>query len=160
MDLLDKERLEGQLKKAMEKGEMKKFLLGEGCYGISYREYDEVIESKRLCSIYDYYKKDPNVKLAFEQGLLDLINDSEYDIFGVFKYLMGQVLSEVCIGFKAPFELDKDVYIKLRQAILSKKEELQNIKSVNRDDVPVKSAYRYMEDLNDEYESNFGRRVY
>ncbi len=153
-------RLEQDLKNAMETGEMKKFLLGEGSYCFSCRE-DYCVECMRLISIYDYYKTDPNVKPAFEQGLLDLINDSVYDIFEAFKYLKEQASRKSSMGeFKSPFELDKDVYIKLRQAILSKKEELQNIKSVNRDDVPVKSAYQYMESLNDEYKSKYGRGVY
>ncbi len=154
------ELLERQLKNAMEKGEMKEFLLGDLDYGIRYREYYETEESVRMSGIYHYYEKDPNVKPVFEQGLLDLVNGSEYEILEAFEYLQAQVIRESGIGAEPPFELDKDVYIKLRQSILSKKEELQNIKSVDRDDVPVKSAYQYMEDINDDYKSNFGIRVY
>ena len=117
--------IEQMILKAIDNNEMIKFLRGEGEYLIETSQYTQEAEltdvGKVLSKgIYIIYKYDESIKLKFEEGLLRMVDMSDFDIYMVCIYLMSQVFKEK--NGLSPFKLSKNTILTNLRLKISERE--------------------------------------
>ncbi|SDB35432.1 hypothetical protein SAMN02910298_01747 [Pseudobutyrivibrio sp. YE44] len=117
------------LKEAISKGEIIPFLRGEGEYMCEHNEMVQAPEqtdvSKVLSrGIYKLYKEDNSIKVLFENGLLEMLDGDDFDVYMVGAYLTSILFKEQ--NGLAPFSLDKDKIIdRFSEEVLSRKDRIK-----------------------------------
>lgn len=149
------------LETALNNNEFREFLKGNGIYKMPNRESEFTDFSVALSSaIYPYYRLYPEKKIntLFEQEIIDMMDGDDFEIMCAFEYVWRQI---VCEERKtAPFNLNKQCFIKMQQTINERKEILKKYKEYydfgsNLDD----GAYQYAENIDKMLEDEYGRRI-
>lgn len=147
------------LNDAISKNELKKYLLGTAEYRIPSREgYESDRISALKLGIHEMYKKNPEIKNLFENCLIDMLNGKEIEIVIAFYYIWNQLLFER--RNKAPFELDKKIYLILREKINEKEMDLRAYRYPDFGGGLENGAYEYMSNINQYFEENKGGKVF
>ena len=106
--------IENMILSAISKQEIIKFLRGEGEYMIETSQYAPgggVTDVGKVLSkgIYKVYVYDDKIKLKFEESLLKMIDNSDFDIYLVCLYLISQLFKEK--NGISPFTLSKNLIV-------------------------------------------------
>lgn len=156
-----KNKIVEELEKSLERGEFKKFLLGQGEYNIPSREgFFTDISAALYSGIYNYYKlnETSNIKKIFENEITELLNGSPFEIMCAFEYCWRQISCEE--KHTAPFKLDEDFYVNLKKTIFVKRDILKNYKEfyelgANLND----GAYQYAINIDKSLDEDYGRKI-
>lgn len=104
--------IENMLLSAIANKELIKFLRGEGEYMIETSQYAPeagLTDVGKVLSkgIYKIYTYNNNIKQKFEESLLQMLNNSDFDIYIVCLYLMSQLFKEK--NGLSPFALSRNL---------------------------------------------------
>lgn len=144
-------KIKQMLEEALRKGEFIEFLRGENGYMVEYSEfvpnaYGTDVDEILMEGIYEEYKENKEIKRIFEQGLLKMLDMTDFDIYKVCDYLMSY-----CFTLKHKrniFELEKEQILrKLSQEIQNRKLRIQRNGFVTLDNYHVIDAWRLIEDF-------------
>lgn len=110
--------------------------------------------------IYGYYKKNPtsNINIKYENTLIEMLDGNLFELLNSFDYAFMQILSET-MGI-APFKLNAEFYIKLKQKVELNKDVLKHYKEYVQYGANLSNgAYEYLENLNQYCEDNYGHKI-
>ena len=147
------------LDRALREGKFKDFLLGVGTYVVPSREgYATDRAAVMHSGIYKKYPEDPQIKELFENELKGFLKGDAYELMSCFDYVRIQMTSEA--NKTTPFELDKEVYEQVKQAIIQRAEELKQYRNYEFGGMLQDGAYQYINNINNALEENFGTKLF
>lgn len=156
-----KNKIVENLEKSLEKGEFKKYLLGQGEYNIPSRNgFFTDISISLYSGIYDYYKLNPSSKIdkIFENEIVKLLNGSPFEVMCAFEYCWRQMSCEE--RNVAPFKLNETFYLNLKNLLTSKKDILKNYKEYSEFGANLQDgAYQYAININKSLDEDYGRKI-
>ena len=115
---------------ALKNNEFTKLLRGEGEYMVETSEYSpdaEVTDVGKVLSrgIYKAFKQQEEVKKKYENGLLEMLDKSNFDVYMVCLYLLSQLFKEE--NELSPFMLDKkSILDKLSHEVTKRRGEIMD----------------------------------
>lgn len=115
---------------ALKKNEFINLLRGDGEYKIETSQYSpdaELTDVGKILSrgIYKVFEQQREIKMEFENSLLRMLDESNFDFYMVCLYIMSQLFKEK--NGLSPFELNKkDIIEKLCDEIIKRKKDIMN----------------------------------
>ena len=144
--------------RSIDNNEFKDFLLGNGIYKIPNREGYYTDRSSVLYSgIYKYFELNSEIKQLFEKELFKLLDGDEFEILTAFDYVWDQIIAEE--KKIAPFEMDLNVYLKLKKVINEKRDKLRLFRFYDFGENLEEGALQYINNINDFVSENYGKKI-
>ena len=137
------------LEEALRKGEFIEFLRGENGYMVEQSEFSPgagITDVSKILSrgIYEEYKENKGIKRIFEQGLLKMLDMTDFDVYLVCSYLFFQFFKED--NGLAIFKLEMEQILeKLKQEIRKRKVRIQMYGIKGPDNYFNKNAWEMIE---------------
>lgn len=139
------------LEEALRKGEFIEFLRGENGYMVEQSEFSPgagITDVSKILSrgIYAEYKENKDIKRIFEQGLLKMLDMTDFDVYMACSYLFNQFFKED--NGLAIFKLEREQILeKLKQEIRKREERIQRNGFVTTNKRGIKYAWDLFERL-------------
>ena len=137
------------LEEALRKGEFIEFLRGDNGYMVEQSEFSPgagVTDVSDIISsgIYEEYRENKDIKSIFEQGLLKMLDMTDFDVYMVCLYLLFQFFKEA--HELAIFELEKEQILeKFKREIRKRKVRIQMYGIKGPDNYFNKNAWEMIE---------------
>lgn len=146
--------------RAINDNEVPQFLRGDGKYNIPDRNgLSHNYSASLVEGVYEAYKDNAEIKLYYENALNYMINNGSLkDLLYAFDYIRLQIKFE-SMGY-ATFELNKNIYLNLKNNILKNKENLSQFREITEYGSQLPNAsYQFIENMDRITQNDYGRSI-